>query len=40
MQLCDADLKVNSEKNDILRTLAEYQEALTSNRPQKNKAQA
>ncbi len=37
-QLCNADLKVNVEKFDILRTLSEYLEALTSNRPQSNKA--
>jgi hypothetical protein len=37
-QLCDADLKVNVDKFDILRTLPEYMEALSSNRPQSNKA--
>ncbi len=38
-QLCDADLQVNADKFDILRTLTEYLEVLTSNRPQSNKAQ-
>ncbi len=38
-QLCDANLNVNAEKFNILRTLTEYLEALTSNRPQSNKAQ-
>ncbi len=37
-QLCDADLIVNGDKFDILRTLPEYLEVLTSNRPQSNKA--
>ncbi len=38
-QLCDADLKVNAEKFDILRISTEYLVALTSNhRPQSNKA--
>jgi hypothetical protein len=37
-QLCDADLKVNADKFDILHTLPEYLEVLTSNRPQSNKA--
>ncbi len=37
-QLCDAGLKVNADKFDILRTLPEYLEVLTSNRPQSNKA--
>ncbi len=37
-QLCNADLKVNVDKFDILRTLSEYLEVLTSNRPQSNKA--
>jgi hypothetical protein len=37
-QLRDADLKVNVEKFDILRTLPEYLEVLTSNRPQSYKA--
>jgi hypothetical protein len=36
-QLHDADLKVNADKFDILRTLHEYLEVLTSNRPQSNK---
>jgi hypothetical protein len=37
-QLCNADLKVNADKLNILHTLTEYLEALTSNRPQSNKA--
>ena len=37
-QLRDADLKVNADKFDILRTLTEYLEVLTSNRPPSNKA--
>jgi hypothetical protein len=37
-QLCDADLKVNADKFDIMRTLTEYLEVLTSYRPQSNKA--
>ncbi len=37
-QLRDADLKVNADKFDIVRTLPEYLEVLTSNRPQGNKA--
>jgi hypothetical protein len=37
-QLCDTDLQVNADKFDILRTLTEYLEVLTSNRPQSNKA--
>jgi hypothetical protein len=36
-QLCDADLKVNVDKFEILHTSAEYLEALTSNRPRSNK---
>ncbi len=36
-QLHGADLKVNADKFDILHTLTEYLEALTSNRPQSNK---
>ena len=37
-QLCDADLQVNVDKFDILRTLPEYLKVLTSNRPQSIKA--
>jgi hypothetical protein len=37
-QLCNTDLKVNADKFDILRTLPEYLEVLTSNRPQSSKA--
>jgi hypothetical protein len=37
-QLRNADVKVNADKFDILRTLPEYLEVLTSNRPQSNKA--
>ncbi len=37
-QLRDPDLKVNADKLDILHTSTEYLEALTSNRPQSNKA--
>ncbi len=37
-QLCDADLNVNVDKFNILRTLPEYLEVLTSNKPQSNKA--
>ncbi len=37
-QLCNADLKVNADKFDILCTLTEYLKVLTSNRPQSNKA--
>ncbi len=36
-QLRDADLQVNADKFNILRTLTEYLEALTNNRPQSNK---
>jgi hypothetical protein len=36
-QLRDADLKVNEDKFNILRTLPEYLEVLTSNKPQSNK---
>ncbi len=38
-QLHDADLQVNVEKFDILRTSTEYLEVLTNKRPQSNKAQ-
>jgi hypothetical protein len=37
-QLCNADLKVNADEFDILRTSTEYLQALTSNRPHSNKA--
>ncbi len=37
-QLRDTDLKINADKFDILRTLPEYLEVLTSNRSQSNKA--
>jgi hypothetical protein len=37
-QLCYADLQVNADKFDILHTLNEYLEVLTSNIPQSNKA--
>jgi hypothetical protein len=37
-QLCDADLQVNADKFNILPTLTEYLDVLTSNRPQSNKA--
>jgi hypothetical protein len=37
-QLCDADVKVNVNKFDILHTLTEYLEAFTNNRPQSIKA--
>ncbi len=37
-QFHDADLKVNADKFDILRTLPEYLEVFTSSRPQSNKA--
>ncbi len=38
-QLCDADLQVNADKFDVLRTSIECLEVLTNKRPQSNKAQ-
>ncbi len=38
-QLCDADLQVNANKFDRLRTSIECLEVLTNKRPQSNKAQ-